>query len=511
MYVFILDIQTWCDHPNRRSPVDQYEERGSIVEVLQAYIGGQWTESATGARFTAYNPATGEAIATLPECNREDARRAIAAANAAKARIARMTAWERSRLCLRIADELERRREEVARVITLDQGKPYHSEALGEVTAAIHGFREAAEHIKWLETAVIPVEDPHKRVLTFRQPRGVYAVITPWNFPVNIPVEYLAAGLAAGNAFVWVPAPTTSVAAVKLMECIVAAEVPAGVVNLVTGPGPVVGDEIVAHPDTDAVGFTGSSATGEAVARRAAGKPLLLELGGNGPTIVLPDAGLERAAAGAAFAALFNAGQCCSATERILVHESVHDQFLELLVQEARKVRLGNPLDAATTMGPLNNQPVAAKMDRHLADARERGAEVLVGGGRAPGLPSDLFYLPTVVDRVPPGSLLDREESFGPVAAVTTFRTEAEALELANAGTLGLLASVYTRDISRAFFFAEQLRTGIVNVNDHSDYWELHIPFGGVSGKRSGIGRLGGKNTILEMTDLRTVTIDIRR
>ncbi|NLC57243.1 MAG: aldehyde dehydrogenase [Armatimonadetes bacterium] len=477
---------------------------------LRMFIGGRWVESESGETFEATNPATGAVLARLPQGTREDARRAIAAANAARDRIAGLTPWERSRLCLRIAAVMERRQEELARVLSQDQGKPLHTEARSEIASAIEGFREAAEHIKWLETAVIPVADPHKRVFSIRQPRGVYAIVTPWNFPFNIPVEYLAPALAAGNAVVWVPAPTTSVCAVKLAECLEEAEVPPGVVNLVTGPGPVVGDEIVAHPGTDAVGFTGSAATGTHIAARAAGKPLLLELGGNGPTIILEDADISRAAECAAFGCFFNAGQVCCATERILVHERVHDALVDGLLAAARQVRLGLPEDEGTTMGPLNNQPVAEKMDRHLADAREKGAEVLFGGQRAPGFPTDLFYQPTVVDRVPEDSLLNTEETFGPVVPVLTFRTHEEALAIANACSLGLVSAVFTTSLRHAHHFAEKLRTGIVCVNDHTDYWELHIPFGGVAGKRSGVGRIGGKHAILEMTDLKTIAMDVR-
>jgi acyl-CoA reductase-like NAD-dependent aldehyde dehydrogenase len=346
-------------------------------------------------------------------------------------------------------------------------------------------------------------------VFTFRQPRGVYAVITPWNFPLNIPIEYLGPGLAAGNAVVWVPAPTTSVIAVKLMECIEAADVPPGVVNLVTGPGPVVGDEIVADPDTNAVGFTGSPATGEHIARRAAGKPLLLELGGNGPTVILEDADLELAARATARGAFLNAGQVCSATERILVERGVHDEIAGRLVHAAQQVRLGDPALPQTTMGPLNNRPVAEKMDRHLDDGVKRGAKVLFGGKRAPGFGTDLFYEPTVIDNVTPESVINYEETFGPIAPLMPFDDYERALEIANGAGLGLVASLFTRNVGKAFRIAERLRAGIVNVNDTSNYWELHIPFGGVAGTRSGIGRLGGKYTIMEMSDLRTITIDV--
>jgi succinate-semialdehyde dehydrogenase/glutarate-semialdehyde dehydrogenase len=281
-------------------------------------------------------------------------------------------------------------------------------------------------------------------------------------------------------------------------------------VNLVTGPGPVVGDEIVSHPGTDAVGFTGSSATGTHIAARAAGKPLMLELGGNGPTIILPDADLDRAVPRIAQGCFLNSGQVCSATERILVHERVHDAVVERLVTAARAERLGMPDDPETTMGPLNNQPVAEKMDRHLADARAKGARVLFGGRRAPGFPTDLFYEPTVVDGVTPDMLLNTEETFGPVAPVLTFRTYEEALAIADGCTLGLVSAVFTQSMRDAFFFVERLRAGIVCVNEFTDYWELHIPFGGASGKRSGVGRLGGRHTLMEMTDLKTVVLDLR-
>lgn len=485
-------------------------ERVSLPQDLKMYIGGQWVDSVSGETFEAISPSTGRLIARLPQGTREDAQRAIEAAREGARRIAKMSTWERAALCHRIADVLEKKKDFLARVIAEDQGKPYHTEAIGEVNAAITGFREAAEHVKWLETSVIPVEAPHKLVYTVREPRGVYAVITPWNFPVNIPTEYIAPGLAAGNAIVWVPAPSTSVCAVVYMQCLEEAGVPPGVVNLVTGPGPVVGDEIVAHPGTDGVGFTGSSATGFQIARRAAGKPLLLELGGNGPTIIMDDANLDLAIPAVSSGCYLTSGQTCAATERILVHKSVHEEVVRRLVEHARQVRLGDPFDPQTTMGPLNNEATAEKTDQHIADAVAKGARVLYGGQRAKGFPTSLYYEPTVIDNVSRDSLLNREETFGPVVPVLAFETPEEAVAIAEDCDLGLSAAVFTEDVRMGMWFARRLRTGIVNINESSVYWELHIPFGGGVGKKSGIGRLGGKHTVMEMTSLKAITVDTR-
>lgn len=477
--------------------------------MSEIYIGGAWVEASTDATFEATNPATGEVLGQVAEGTRDDADRAVEAAREGASRMRRLTVWERSALCRRCGDAILDHADELAEALSRDQGKPLHAEARAEVEHAAGSFHNCSEQIKWLESSVIPVEAPSKRVYSIRQPRGVYGVVTPWNFPYMIPAEYLAPGLAAGNAVVWVPAPTTSWSALALMRALEDADLPAGALNLVTGPGPVVGDRVVSHPGTDAVGFTGSPETGFEIGRRAAGKPMLLELGGNGPTIVLDDADPELAAVAAGLGSWFNAGQVCCATERILAHEAVHDQLVEGLVKSAEEVRLGDPSQEETTMGPLNNEATAAKNDRHLEDARQKGAVIRSGGGRAGGFPTDLYYQPTVIEGVTPEMDVSREESFGPVAPVTRVSSDEEILELANDGDLGLVGAVFTRDLSRAHRFAEALRTGIVVVNDFTDYWELHIPFGGASGTRSGVGRIGGKHAIMEMSDLKTICMDI--
>jgi succinate-semialdehyde dehydrogenase/glutarate-semialdehyde dehydrogenase len=321
--------------------------------------------------------------------------------------------------------------------------------------------------------------------------------------------ELIAPALAGGNTVVWTPASSTSVISVALMECIAEADLPPGAVNLVTGPGAEVGDEVAGHPLVDGVGFVGSTATGASVARRAAGKHVMLELGGNGPMIVFGDADVTHAVEGAIVGCYLCAGQSCTAGERILVEESIHDEFVERLEAAAKQLRLGDPFAPDTTLGPLNNEGVATKMDEHIADALGGGAKLVLGGKRAEGFPTRLYYPATILDDVKPDMLVSREETFGPIAPVIRFRGEAEALAIANDSPYGLLGAVYTRDLSRALRMADQLETGWVNINESSNYWEAHLPFGGRAGKRSGIGRVGGHFALEQMTDLKTVVIEI--
>jgi acyl-CoA reductase-like NAD-dependent aldehyde dehydrogenase len=474
------------------------------------HIGGAWVESESGATMEATSPATGEPIGALPEGTREDAQRAIASANAAWRAWAGRSAFERANAMERIADLVRERRDDLAQTLTLDQGKPLHTEAYDEVGELEEYFRMAAADATRLEGLMPPSVDAAKRVLVYRVPRGVVAAVTPWNWPYTMPAEILAPALAAGNAVVWSPAASTSICAIKLAECIVDAELPAGVFNLVTGPGRVVGDELVANPGTHAVGFVGSTETGYMIAERAAGKALLLEMGGNGPLVVLEDADLDRAVEATVTASFLCAGQSCTAGELFLVHESVHDSFLDkLAARVAAEVKLGDPFDEKTTMGPLNNEPTAAKMDEHVGDALERGAELVAGGNRASGFPTNLYYEPTVLDRVSDEMEVAREETFGPVVPIQTIRSEDEALATIDNSPYGLLAAVFTSDLGRGLRFAERARAGWVNVNASSNYWEPHLPFGGRAGSRSGVGRVGGRFAFDSFTELKTVVIQL--
>lgn len=480
------------------------------VRDWQMVIGGAWADSESGARMEAQSPATGGAIGTVPEGTRADVSRAVEAANAAAADWAAHTPFERAAAMERIAAAIVARRDELAAVNTLDQGKPLQAEAYGEVDELVAYFRMAAADATRLEGLFPPSVDRGKRILVYRLPRGVVGLITPWNWPYTMPGEVLAPALACGNAVVWAPAPTTSICAVKLAECVMEAELPPGVFNMVTGPGPVVGDEVAANPGTHAVAFIGSIATGYTVSGRAAGKAQLIEMGGNGPLVVLEDADVEAAAEASLTAAFLCAGQSCTAGERFLVAEPVHDRFLEgLTAAIERSIRLGDPFEAATTMGPLNNEGGAQKMDAHIADALERGARLVTGGRRAEGFPTPLHYEATVLDAVTEEMEVAREETFGPIVPITTIAGEAEALAIANGSPYGLLTAVWTGDLARGLRFAEAVRSGWVNINESSNYWEAHLPFGGRAGSQSGVGKVGGRYPMEVFTELKTVVVSL--
>jgi acyl-CoA reductase-like NAD-dependent aldehyde dehydrogenase len=473
------------------------------------FIAGEWTTAESGETFEAESPVTGEAIGVVQKGERADAQRAIEAANAAAPEWGRLSAFERATYLHRVADEVEKRRDALVHSLTLDQGKPL-AESRDEVEELVQYWRNAAEEGKRLEGRIPNSVSTGTRVLLMRRPRGVIGVITPWNWPYTMAAEVVAPALASGNTVVWTPASSTAVCSVKLAQCVVDTELPAGVFNLVTGPGPVVGDEIAGNAGTHAIGFVGSIATGFRVAERAAGKSLLLEMGGNGPLVVLDDADLDAAVEATLAAAFLCAGQSCTAGERFLVHEEVHDEFLDRLTSAVSSaIRVGDPFAGETTMGPLNNEGTAAKMDSHVGDAVERGAVVVAGGARATGFPTNLYYEATVLDRVTDEMEVAKEETFGPVVPITTIQSEDEALALINSSPYGLLTAVFTRDLGRGLRFAEAARAGWVNVNESTNYWESHLPFGGRAGSQSGIGRVGGRFSMETFTELKTVVVNL--
>ncbi len=471
------------------------------------FIRGEWAVAESGETFEAESPATGERIGVVQQGGRKDAQRAITAANEAADAWARLSAFERGGYLNRVADEVEKRRDALVHALTLDQGKPL-PESRDEVEELVAYWRNAAEDGKRLEGRLANSVSANKRVLLIRRPRGVIGVITPWNWPYTMPAELIAPALAAGNTIVWTPASTTAVAGIALANCVAEADLPAGVFNLVTGPGSTVGDEIARNPGTHGVGFIGSTETGRRVAEAAAGKAAVLELGGNGPVVVLDDADLDLAAEATVAACFLCSGQSCTAGERLLVHRDVRGEFVAKLARlVAERVILGDPFADGTTMGPLNNEGVAEKMDEHVADAVKRGAAIVHGGERASGFPTDLYWQPTVLDGVAADALVATEETFGPVAPVVEIDSLDQAIELANASPYGLLSAIFTRDLAKGLRYADEVKTGWVNVNESSNYWETHLPFGGRSGTASGIGRVGGSSPLEAFSELQTVVI----
>jgi succinate-semialdehyde dehydrogenase/glutarate-semialdehyde dehydrogenase len=469
------------------------------------YINGAWREGG-GGWTQATSPSAGSAFATVATAEPADVDAAVGAAAASWPRWAGTSAFDRAAACERVVAGIAARRDELATVLAQDQGKPLLAEAYDEVDELAGYFTMAGEDAKRAAGSLPASTSADRRVLTLAVPLGVVGVISPWNWPYTMGAELFAPAMAAGNCVVWVPAPTTSACCAVLAEVVAAAGLPDGVFNFVPGPGPVAGDALAGHPAVAGIGFVGSVRTGASVAARAAGKTQLLELGGNGPMVILDDADLDLATEAALEAAYLCAGQSCTAGERFLVHARVHAEFTERVVEATRaNVRLGDPFDPATTMGPLNNEPTAAKFDQHVADALAGGARLLLGGHRAAGHPTRLFAEPTVLDGVTPGMLIEREETFGPVVPIVEVRSADEALELTNASPFGLTAAVFTADLERGLAFAERARAGWVNVNASTNLWESHLPFGGRAGSVSGRGRVGGRYPMGAFTEPKTI------
>jgi len=473
----------------------------------QLYIDGQFTDGTSGSSVDVVSPVTGKVIATLPVPSAADLDRAVAAARAAQATWRSVGVWQRAAICHRIGDELLKRADNLARLQTLEQGKPL-AESLADVTEAAQLFHLHAEDAVRLHGETMPSNDTHKRMFTFYRAVGTWAIITPWNFPLLMLAEFVAPGLATGNAHVVKPPTHTSLTVLAAMEAFDAAGLPKGLINILPGEGDF-GTQLVTHDGIDAIGFIGSSATGAKINAVSGLKRSIMELSGNGPVIILEDANLEAAAKAAADGAYYCAGQVCCATERVLVHANVHDAFIEQLLKTVPSVKLGDPFDPSVNLGPLNNEGVAQKMDRHMADARSRGFDILAGGGRRAGFPTDLYYEFTIVDGVAEDSLLSMEESFGPVVPVITGVSDDDLLRIANADRLGLQAAVFTNNLTKAFRFMEEIEAGQVVVNDSNGFWDVNMPFGGAGGKNTGWGRIGGKHTLLDMSDLRTGIIHL--
>ncbi len=472
----------------------------------QCYVAGSWIDADHGAVSTITNPATGEVLGQVPELGATETRRAIEAAHTALPGWRVLPARERAAILRRWFGLLLEHQEDLAVLMTLEQGKPL-AEARGEIAYAASFIEWFAEEGKRVYGDTIPAPQSNQRILVLKEPVGVCAAITPWNFPAAMIARKAGAALAAGCPMVVKPAPQTPFSALALATLAERAGLPAGVLNVVTGPAQVIGDEILDQPLVRKLSFTGSTRTGKYLMQRCAGtlKRLSLELGGNAPFIVFDDADLDAAVAGALASKYRNSGQTCVCANRFLVQEGVYDAFAARLTQAVREqLQVGNGLEPGINQGPLIDVAALAKVERHVADAVEKGAKVLTGGRRhALG---GTFYEPTVLSEATPEMLVAREETFGPVAPLFRFQTDAEAVRLANATEFGLAAYFYSRDLSRVFRIAEALQYGMVGVNTGLISTEV-APFGGV--KESGFGREGSKYGIEEYLDIKYLCVGL--
>ena len=465
-----------------------------MAETHRNFIDGEWAEPTTGEYFENHNPARqSELIGRWPRSGAQDVERAVAAARAGFERWRRTPAPERGMLLKRVGDLMAERKEEIARAATREMGKVL-LETRGDVQEGIDTAYYAAMEGRRLFGHTVPSELRNKWAMSYRRAIGVCGLITPFNFPMAIPTWKMFPALLCGNSVIIKPAEDVPHTVTLLVEILEAAGVPKGVVNLLHGRGAVVGKAIVEHPGIPVISFTGSTETGAWLGETCGRmhKRLSLEMGGKNAQIVMPDADMELALDGVLWGAFGTTGQRCTATSRLLLHEKIHDEFLQRLVERAGKLRLGDGLDEQTEVGPLINRPALEKVEEYVGIGREEGAELVLGGERATGdgLDDGFFYRPTIFGNVRPGSRLATEEIFGPVLSVLKFSDADEAIRINNEVRYGLSSSIYTRDVNLAFRALQELDNGITYVNAPTIGAEAHLPFGGV--KETGNGHREG-------------------
>ena len=474
----------------------------------QLLIGGEWVAAQSEDRFDVTDPATGEVVGTVPDGSEQDVRAAIDAASDALEGWRSRPAIDRARVLRRAADVIRERKDEIAAVMTAEQGKPL-AEATGEVeysASFLEWFGGEAERVYG---QVVPAQNPANRVLVLRQPVGVVAAITPWNFPAAMMTRKLGPAMAAGCTSVVKPASATPLTAALVLRAIEDAGAPPGVVNLVTSRSSgMVAGTIFADPRVRKISFTGSTEVGKELIRLSAGqvKRLSLELGGHAPYLIFDDADLDEAVDGVVASKFRNAGQTCVCANRTYVQSSVYDDFVRRLAEKVTRMAVGPGDQPGVTIGPLINEAGVEKAEQHVRDAVEHGARLVTGGERLTDgeLARGSFFAPTVLEGVTPEMLISTEETFGPVAGIARFDTEEEAIRLANDSVYGLCAYFHTRDYARVLRVAERLEYGIVGVNA-GIISAPNVPFGGV--KESGYGREGGSVGIDEYLDVKYVLL----
>ncbi|MBV9359287.1 MAG: aldehyde dehydrogenase family protein [Chloroflexi bacterium] len=480
-----------------------------MVVELRSFVAGNWQDGAGTTPTADVNPARPtESVADVRQADAALANRAVEAAQAAFAGWRATPAPARGEILRRAADLLEQRATDVGRDLTREEGKTL-AEGIGETRRAIQILRYYAGQTLEPDGETYPSASAATFLFARREPVGVVSVITPWNFPIAIPAWKIAPALAYGNTIAWKPAELVPLSAVHLLQALVDAGLPAGVLNLVLGKGSVVGDVLTTHPAVQAITFTGSNAVGRALQRKATeqGKKVQLELGGKNPAVVLSDADLDQAADLVARGAFLSAGQKCTATSRVIVESAVAQPFRERLVQLAETWKLGDPLAEDTRVGPLVSADQLQTVTEYLSIGKDEGASVLAGGGRATDLGDGYYVRPTVLADVAPGSRVVREEIFGPVATVLTADSYDQAVALANDTHYGLSASVFTNDLTRALRFADDIHAGVVKINQESAGIEFQVPFGGMQESSSG-SREQGKAAREFFTQWKTVYVD---
>jgi len=472
----------------------------------QAYVDGHWVDAEGDKTHDVLNPATGQRIGTVPNMTAVETRRAIEVAHRALPVWAALTARERSVILRRWFDLMMANQKDLAVIMTAEQGKPL-AESRGEIGYAASYIEWFAEEGKRVYGDIIPGHQPGKRLMVLRQPVGVVAGITPWNFPAAMITRKAGPALASGCTFVCKPAIQTPFSALALAELAARAGIPPGVFNIVTGTGAGgIGAEMTSNPVVRKLTFTGSTEVGKKLMEQCSGsmKKLSLELGGNAPFIVFEDADLDAAVVGAIASKYRNTGQTCVCANRLLVQSSIYERFTRKLVAAVAKLRVGNGLEGPTEQGPLIDDKAVAKVEEHIADAVSKGARVASGGKRhALG---GTFFEPTILTDVTPEMQIAREETFGPVAPLFRFETEADAIRMANDTEFGLASYFYTRDLARSWRVSEALEYGIVGLNTGLISTEV-APFGGI--KESGTGREGSKYGILDYTELKYVCVGL--
>lgn len=471
-------------------------------------IGGELVDALDGSVFEVFNPHDGSKLADVAEAKPDDVDRAVAAAVAAFAGWRRMAAAERGRLLLRLADAVDAHAEELARLESTDTGHPIRDSSRLDVPRTAATFRYFGGMADKYQGGVIPVDAGFLNYLV-REPIGVIGQIVPWNFPLMFTSWKMGPALAAGNTVVFKPAELTPLSALRIAELIAEVGFPPGVVNVVPGSGPVAGAYLAAHPGVQKISFTGSTAVGRSIVEASAGnlKRVQLELGGKGANIVFGDADLGAAIAGSAFAIFHNQGQACIAGSRLILHESIAEEFVERFVRLANSIRLGDPMDPATEMGPLTSSEHRDRVIGYVKIALDEGAEILTGGKppEDPALAHGCYFEPTVV-RAKPADRVSQEEVFGPFVTVTTFGDDAEAIELANTTEYGLGAGLWTRDLARAHRAAGAIQSGMVWINCYKRV-NPASPFGGI--RNSGYGREMGFEAMHENTEAKSIWVNV--